>query len=280
MIGRLARFDYGFALGFTVFVVIVLLPVYYTAFSSLTPLNELLSYPPRIIPSTITFDNYRKMAAQLPFGSYLMNSLIFAVCSALLSVVVAFIAAYAFARYEFRGRRTLFLVFLLSAALPQITTVIPLFRTMNDLHLLDTKRGLVLLECSLLLPFTIWLLTSFIQQVPKEIEESARMDGAGLPTILARIVLPLALPALATLFIINFVIAWNELFYPLVFSTSANSKTLTRGLLELTKGVGTGSGRPWDLMSAMSAVMILPVIVVVAAFQRVIVGGLTRGAIK
>jgi ABC-type glycerol-3-phosphate transport system permease component len=275
-----ARTDPAFILAFVAFVALVLLPVYYIALSSVTPLNELLSYPPHIVPSTITFDNYRKMATQLPFGSYLMNSLVFSLCSALLSVVLAFIAAYAFARYDFRGRRLMFLVFLLSAALPQITTVIPLFRTMNALQLIDTKRGLVLLECSLLLPFTIWLLTSFIQQVPKEIEESARIDGADLPTILLRIVLPLTMPALATLFIINFVIAWNELFYPLVFSTSANSKTLTRGLLELTKGVGTGSGRPWDLMSAMSAVMILPVVLLVASFQRLIVGGLTRGALK
>ena len=268
----------GFYLGFLVFTVLVLFPFYWITISAFTPITDLLRSPPQFLPGTLTLDNFREMLDSLPFDDYFMNSLIFAAGSALLSVVVSFIAAYAFARYEFRGRNLLFIVFMLSAALPQMTTIIPLFRLLRDLDLVNTRHGLILLMGSLLIPFTIWLLTSFIRQVPVEIEEAARMDGGGLLTVMRHVVIPLTMPALATLFLINFIITWNELFYPLVFASSTDSKTLTRGLLELTKGVGTGAGRPWDLMSALSLTMMVPVVVLVVAFQRLIVQGLTQGA--
>jgi multiple sugar transport system permease protein len=171
-------------------------------------------------------------------------------------------------------------LFMLSVALPQIATVIPLFQLFSRLGLINTVYGLVLLMGSLLAPFTIWVLRSFIAQVPREIEDAARVDGATFLTVMLRIVVPLTVPALATMFLINFVITWNELFYALVFATSTEAKPLTLGLVELTAGVGTGAGRPWDLMSALSMVMIVPVVLLVVMFQRYIVQGLTRGAVK
>jgi ABC-type glycerol-3-phosphate transport system permease component len=129
-------------------------------------------------------------------------------------------------------------------------------------------------------PFTIWVLTSFIRQIPREVEEAARIDGANLPRLLIQIVAPLAMPALATLFLINFIISWNELFYPLVFAKGNEAKPLTLGLIELTQGAGEGAGRPWDLMSALSMVMVIPTVILVTVFQRLIVQGLTRGAVK
>lgn len=267
-------------LGYLAFAAYVLIPLYWIASSSLTPRAELLSSPPEYIPHHLTFANYRRMIDSLPFTHYLSNSLLFALGSAILAVLVSFTAAYAFARIEFRGRNLFFLFFMLSATLPQIATVIPLFRLFNRLGLVNTLQGLIFLMGSALAPFTIWVLTSFIRQIPREIEEAARIDGASLPTLLVQVVAPLAMPAIVTLFLINFIITWNELFYPLVFAKGTSAKPLTLGLVELTQGAGEGAGRPWDLMSSLSIVMVVPTVILVTVFQRLIVQGLTRGAVK
>lgn len=266
--------------GYLLFAVAVILPLYWIAASSLTPRSSLLTSPPNYVPDTLTLDNYRRLFDQLPFTDYLQNSLLFAVGSALLAALVSFTAAYALARIDFRGRNVAFTFFMLTATLPHIATVVPLFRLWNDLGLVNTTRGLILLMGSAQAPFTIWVLTSFIRQIPREIEEAARLDGASLPRLLVTIVAPLTMPALATLFIINFIITWNELFFPLVFAKSNDAKPLTLGLIELTTGAGEGAGRPWDLMSALSMVMVIPTVLLVTVFQRLIVEGLTRGAVK
>lgn len=266
--------------GYLLFLGAVLLPLYWIAISSLTPRADLLSSPPDYVPETLTLANYRRMIDSLPFADYLSNSLLFAFGSALLAVAVSFTAAYAFARIEFKGRTLLFVFFMLTSTLPSIATVIPLFQLFNRLGLVNTIQGLVLLMGSAQAPFTIWVLTSFIRQIPREVEEAARIDGATLPTLLRQIVAPLAMPALATLFLINFIISWNELFYPLVFAKGVAAKPLTLGLIELTQGAGEGTGRPWDLMSALSMVMVIPTVILVTVFQRLIVQGLTRGAVK
>ena len=265
---------------FLIFAFLALLPVYFILMSSFSPPAHLLRTPPEYVPGAFTFDNYRRLVDAFPFTSYLTNSVIFASGSAALSVVVSYAAAYAFARLAFHGRNVLFAFFMLSTALPQISTVIPLFRLYNSLGLNNTLHGLILLMGSLLAPFTIWLLTAFIRQVPKEVIEAAQMDGARLVAVMLRIVVPLTMPAIVTLFVIDFIITWNELFYPLVFASGVDAKPLTLGLVELTTGVGTGAGRPWDLMSALSMVMIVPPVLLVIAFQRLIVRGLTAGAVN
>jgi trehalose/maltose transport system permease protein len=118
----------------------------------------------------------------------------------------------------------------------------------------------------------------FLKQIPREIEEAAIVDGARTWHVLAQIIFPLMRPALATLFIINFITSWNELLYPLVFAQT--DKVMSVGLVELAVEPTSGGGRPWDLLSAMSVLMIVPVLIVVLIFQRMIVAGLTRGAMK
>lgn len=268
-------------IGFIVFVFIVLFPVYIIVMASFTPQSDLLSTPPDFFPKSLTLQNYQRLYDQLPFNSYVKNSLIFSIGSASLAVMVAFLAAYAFARLDFPGRHVFFILVLLSTTLPPIATVIPLFRLLKQFDLINTQQGLILLMGSLMTPFTVWVLTAFIRQIPKEIEEAARLDGAGTLQIMFRQVGPLALPAIATLFLINFITTWNELFYPLIFATRNDVKPLTLGLVELTTGAGgTGSGRPWDLMSTLAVVMIVPAVLLVTVFQRVFVRGLTQGAVK
>jgi ABC-type glycerol-3-phosphate transport system permease component len=264
---------------FLLYVFVTLFPFYWIFISSVTPKHKLFSIPPLYFPWYFTAENFSRMVNNIPFYAYLRNSLWFSLSSSAISVLLSFFAAYAFARIRFRGSNVLLLFFLLSIALPPITTVIPLYELYGRVNLLNKIEGMVVAMSSLITPFTIWVLISFIKQVPVEIEEAAAIDGAGFFRILFRISLPLILPAVGTMFVINFITSWNELLYPLVFGVDARSKTLTVGLTEVALE-STAYGKPWDLMSALSVVMIIPVVVLVIIFQRTIVEGLTRGAIK
>ena len=267
-------------LGVALFLFVILLPFYWILISSFTPKYQMFSIPPRWFPSEITFENYVNLINNIPFFKYYLNSLIFAIFSSFISVLLAFLAAYALARIHFRGSNVIFLIFVVSIAIPQIGTLVPLFEMYKTLHLINSRFGMMLLMSSLILPFTVWTMVSFIQQLPEEMEEAARIDGANLVQVLWQIVVPVVKPAIATMVIINFIISWNELLYPLVFATSSATKTLSVGLVELAVDPAMGSGRPWDLMSALSVSMIIPVLLLVLFFQRLIVSGLTKGAIK
>ena len=172
------------------------------------------------------------------------------------------------------------LFLLLTMALPQIATTVPLFQLYAKLGLVNTMGGLIILESSLLIPMTVWLFISFIKQVPVDLENAAFLDGANFAQTLHLVVLPLVKPAFVTLFLLNFITAWNELFYPLVFASTAESRTLTVGLLQLTQLNSGASSRPWDLMSALAAFMIVPILILVVFMQRRIIDGLTAGATK
>lgn len=267
-------------LGVALFLFIILLPFYWIFISSFTPKYQMFSIPPRWFPSEITFENYINLVDNIPFFRYYLNSLVFALFSSLLSVMLSFLAAYALARMRFKGSNIIFLIFVVSIAIPQIGTLVPLFEMYKSLQMINSRFGMILLMSSLILPFTVWTMVSFIQQLPEEMEEAARIDGANLVQVLWQIVVPVVKPAIATMVIINFIISWNELLFPLVFATSSATKTLSVGLVELAVDPAMGSGRPWDLMSALSVSMIIPVLLLVLFFQRLIVSGLTKGAVK
>ena len=264
---------------FAIFFVIIGLPFYFIFVSSIMPKNELFGVPPNYWPSVPTFDSYRNMMQSVPFFTYFRNSLIFAVGSAGVSVIAAGMAGYALARIKFRGSNVIYLALILSVALPQIAVLVPMFQTFNTFRLVNTHHGLIIMMSSLMLPFTIMTLVSFIKQIPAEIEEAAYIDGANTRQIIIRVVLPLLRPALFTMFLINFIISWNELLYPLVFAHNVDTKTLSVGLTELTDP-GSTYTKPWDLMSAMSVFMIIPVLLIILFGQRMIISGLARGALK
>jgi len=263
-----------------IFLFVVLLPFYWIFISSITPKFQMFSIPPRYFPREVTFENYLNMARAIPYVGYLSNSLIFAIGSSVVSVILSFLASYALARIHFRGSNVVFMFFVLSIAVPQIGTLVPLFEMLKNAGLVNSRFALIGLMASLITPFTVWIMVPFIQQVPAEIEEAAVIDGARLHQVLWHVVIPIVRPALATMVIINFIIAWNELLYPLVFATSRLTKTLSVGLVEMAVDPSMGAGRPWDLMSALSVTMIIPVLLLVLFFQRLIIAGLTRGAVK
>ena len=265
--------------GFVAFAIFICFPFYYIAMSSFTPKNELFTIPPTYWPSHFTLDNYQNMIDSVPFMKYLRNSLIFAVGSAVVSVTASAMAAYALARIRFPGSNVVYILLIMSAALPQIAVLVPMFETFQQFDLIDKHHGLILLMSSLVLPFTILILVSFIMQVPAEIEEAALIDGANIVQVLTRMVLPLILPAVSTMTIINFIISWNELLYPLVFARRENTKTLSVAMVELSSDASTYT-RPWDMLSALSVFMVIPVLLLVLVGQRMIIAGLSRGAVK
>jgi multiple sugar transport system permease protein len=260
------------------FLFVVLAPFYWIAKSALSNTAQVFTVPPTYFPN-ITFENFATLVNQIPLYEYTRNSFVVSAGTASLSVAFAFLAAYAFARLEVPGRNFLLWLFVLTMALPEIATVIPLYRLMAEARLLDTVGGLVLVMSSVLTPFTVWVLVAFIQQVPYEIEEAAIIDGANLPNRLIRIVIPLTKPAIVTMFVINFINGWNNLLYPLVFSVTDGSKTLSVAITEIYQVAGPW-GPPWQLISALGVMLVLPTIVLALVSQRAIVRGLTRGAIK
>jgi ABC-type glycerol-3-phosphate transport system permease component len=263
---------------FLLFTLIVLLPVYWMVRSSLAPSADLIKLPLVYFP-TPTLRNFETLVEQVPFLEYVRNSLVFAVATTLVTLVVSFLAAYAFARIQFPGSGIIMWGLVLSMALPDVGTIVPLYRILSSLHLLDTIAGITLVLSSALAPFTVWVLVSFIKQVPYEIEEAAIIDGASLPQIFAHILVPVTVPGLVTMGLINFINAWNNLLYPLSFTTSPSSKTLSVSITEVFAGYSPW-GKPWELIMAVGVTMTIPVVILVLFSQRAIVRGLTGGAIK
>jgi len=272
------RIQLGTYLCLALYVVIVLLPLYWMAKAAVSTPDDLFRLPPEYLPRP-SGANLGQLAGQLPLTDYILNSLLFSTMTALATVAVGFLAAYGFARYSFPGRDLLLWSFVLSMALPAIATIIPLYQVLHTLGLLDSLLGLTLVMSSALAPFTVWILVAFIQQVPREIEESAMVDGARLVHVLWRIVVPVTVPALATMVMINFITAWNELLYPLAFSGSSASKTLSVAITEIYQARAPW-GRPWNLVATLGTIMVAPCVLLVLASQRAIVRGLTRGAVR
>jgi len=260
------------------FVAVALFPLYSMLAASLTPRDQVFAIPPVYLPRP-TLENYATLIRQLPFVAYLRNSTLFATGSALLSVVTGFLAAYAFVRLPIPGSQFLLVAFVASMALPDVVTVIPLYLVLKELRLVNTVAGLVLVMGSVLTPFTVWALVSFIRQVPREMEEAAVIDGASLGQLLVRIVVPVMRPSLVTLLLINLITSWNYLLYPLVFTADEGAKTLTVAITEVFQA-RTPYGRPWELISALGVTMLLPVTVLVFLGERAIVSGLTRASIR
>lgn len=265
-------------LAVALFSLVVLIPFYWMLKSALSRQDAVFEVPPRYLTAP-TLENFARLAEQVPVLNYFVNSLLFATATTLLTLAASFLAAYAIARIAVPGSNLLLLALVISTALPEIVTIIPLYQVLRDLRLLDSLLGLTLVMSSVLAPFTVWVLVAFIRQVPYDIEEAAIIDGARLPEIIWRIVLPMSAPALATMAVINFINAWNNLLFPLAFSSSVQSKTLSVAITEIFQA-RSPFGRPWELISSLGITMMIPVVILAIVAQRGIVRGLAAGAFK
>lgn len=261
------------------FLLVTVAPIYWIVLSAFTPINDLFTIPLSYIPRHPSLVNFQRVAQIVPLARQSLNSTLLAGISSAVSVLVSMLAAYAFARIRFPGRGVLLMALLLSGLLPSIATVIPLFQLFQNLGLIDSLLGMLILLVNLLLPASVWLLTTFIRQIPVELEEAARVDGAAFPAIFALIVIPVLRPALATLFLINFITAWDEFFIPLIFSRSGGTSTLTLGITQAAVDPQFQSVI-WGNEAAMGLIVTVPVFVLAMAFQKQIVEGLMAGALK
>ena len=261
------------------FLAITFLPIYWILLSAFTPISELFRTPLTYVPQHPTLVNFQTVAKVVPLVQQFFNSAVLSVCSAAVSVVICLLAAYAFARIRFPGSNLFFLGLLLSGFLPGIATIIPLFQLFQHLNLVDSLKGLFILYVSFLLPTSVWIMASFIRQIPFEMEEAAQVDGASFPTILLRVVVPVLRPALATLFLIDLITAWDEFFLPVVFSRSTSTATLTLGITQAAVNPQYQSV-VWSNEAAMGVVVIIPVFILAMVFQKQIVEGLMAGSLK
>jgi trehalose/maltose transport system permease protein len=266
----------GFALLVAAIALFALFPFYYAIVSSFRTGTEL--FVPRLWPERLDLTNYVQIFTQQAFGLNLLNSIIVAAVVVMVSLFLGLTAAYALARVRFRGRVPVMMLILGVSMFPQIAVLSGLFELVRFLGLYDQLPGLMLANLILTLPFTVWILTTFMRELPKELEEAAIADGA-TPGQIARLVfLPLLIPAMVPTGLIAFILAWNEFLFAFTLTLSGEKRTVPVAIALLS-----GASRqelPWGPIMAASVVVTLPIVVLVLVFQRKIVAGLTAGALK
>lgn len=256
---------------------ITIVPFFWLVTTSFKRQVDYLAYPPRIFPPAWTLEGYRVLFEQQDLGHFFMNSVVITLTSTALAVFIGALAAYSLARAHFPFRLTGILAFwmLLTRMYPAIATAIPYFLIMRDLRLLDTRPALIVTYTAFNLPFVIWLLIGFYEELPIELERAAMIDGCGAWQRFWKIVLPLSAPALVATAILSAVLAWNEFLFA-VMLTRINAKTLP----VVMSGFITDKGTQWDQMTALGVITVLPVLVFALLVQRYLVRGLTLGAVK
>ena len=273
MTGRLA--NWGLNLVLILIAVLIMAPFWWVLVTSFLSYNEAFSLPPKWIPTSITFENYKEVFNLIPFGRMVFNSLKISTIITVGAVTTSTLAAYAFARLRFPGRNVLFLIFLAALMVPQQVTVIPVFVLMRHFHLLDTHEAVYL--PAIINVFGIFLLRQFFLTIPRDLEDAARIDGAGHLRILWQIIVPLASPAIAALSIFIFQGAWNDFFWPNILLFSQDKMTLPVGLVALQGAYGGG---PVVYIFAGLSMVLVPLLILFAFTQRTLTQSIAMTGMK
>lgn len=251
-------------------------PYFQMLLTALKPKEEITSIPPTYLPKKWAFDNFIGVWKEIPLGTFIKSSFIISLSATLIVMFIAVPAAYYVARNDFRGRKIFLFLVLVTQMFAPTALVIGIFREIAKLHLVNTYLALILVYAAFNMAFSIWILSSFFASIPQEIEEAAWIDGCSRISTLARIVLPLSLPGLATAFIFTFIAAWNEFVIALTLTSSPEQEPLTVGLTAL---IGFYQVQ-WQYLFAGSLIAIAPVVVLFALIEKWLVGGLTAGSVK
>lgn len=273
---RLQARRWGFRALVTVIVLYSLFPFYYAVITSLKPGADVFRVD--LFPFSWSFGSYVTVFREQAFGVHILNSVAVSAAVVLLSLAVGLLAAYALGRIRFRGRSMLLAVILGVSMFPQVAVLSGMFELVRALGLYNNLLSLVLSYMIFSLPFTVWVLTTFMRELPLELEEAALMDGASTRVIIFRVYLPLLAPAMVTTGLLAFITAWNEFLFALTFTLSTERRTIPVAI-----GLISGASQyelPWGNIMAASVTVTLPVVALVLVFQRRIVSGLTAGAVK
>ena len=275
---RLARLP--FYLLIAAIFVYTIFPFYWAIRSSITPDGDLFSTPLHYFPNNPTLSHYREVLSSGDFQRALLNSTIVAGSVTLISLVLGSVASYALGRFRFRGRAFAMYLMLSMTIFPQIAILGALYTLINDVGLFNTLAALIFSDLILTLPFTVWVLTSFMAALPKDLEEAAYVDGATPLQVFYKVLLPLIAPGLVTTGLLAFITAWNEYLYALSFTQTTDKHTVTVAITSFTAGKGLTFEQPWGQIMAATVVVTVPLIVLTLILQRRILAGLTAGAVK
>jgi multiple sugar transport system permease protein len=269
---RRALLYLGLALG----AVLTIGPFLVMLSTSLTGQSYVLRLPPRLIPAQPTWSNYAEVFGLDNFARYFLNSVLVAAGHVLLVLLLGSMMAYAFAHFDFPGKRFFFGLILGALMIPGVVLIVPQFLVARDLHLLDSRIGLVLFYVATQLAFITFLLRGFFASVPRELAEAMEVDGAGAWRVYRSLMLPLARPALGTAAIFSFLFSWDEFAWALTIINDPGKRTLPIAIA-LFQGQHTTA---WGVVFAASAIAVVPVLVIFVIFQRYLVSGLQAGALK
>lgn len=255
---------------------IVALPVLWALFSSFKPKPDLFGVPVKIWPSGFTLDNYIVTFETTDVPLYLRNSIITAVGATTITVFVSSLAAYSLSRFPFRGRTLIARSVLLGYMLPGILLSVPYFLMFNRLHLINTFWGLMLAHAAMSLPFAVWLLWTFFQTIPQDIEDAGKIDGAGRVRLLGSIFFPLAAPGIVASGIITFIFSWNDYLFASVIASANKVQTLSLGVAMMA----SRDYLRWEVMLSSVGLIILTVFILLLVFQKYLLEGFSAAFLK
>lgn len=269
------------SLGLGLVILWSLVPIYWAVKTSLQTESAARALPVQYVPLHPTLNNFRTLltgqgSVAVGMRHSMLNIVIECAAATVVTVTLAALAAYAFARFKFRGRNILFYTVLATLAFPPYTTLIPLYRIMSAFHLVNTYTGIVLVYVSGFLPLAIWVLHNYFSSIPKNIEEAGRIDGASRMQVFRHLVLPLAVPGIISVALITFLFGWSQFLFPLVLSTDLSSQPLTV-IIAALQGKHTV---PSTLMSAAGILAIAVPAAIALTFNKYIVNGLLAGSTK
>lgn len=261
---------------------IICLPGLWVVLTGFRPNREVLSKPAIWIPEQFNLNNFAKIfgfgaeQVAIPVPAYFTNSIVIALTSTAIALIIGMSGGYAFARFRFPFKNSIFLGLMLSRTVPGIALSLPVFMIWSRLGLIDTKMGMIIVYTALNIPFTIWLIDGFFRQVPKEMSEAAQVDGCTRWQAFWRVEFPLAKSGIASAGIFAFLTSWNEYALASQLTRSTDSKTLPVGLMDFTAQFTID----WAGMSAMAVIIIIPALILTFLVQKHLIAGLTFGGVK
>lgn len=258
-----------------VYLIFLLFPFYWTFVTSIKPENELYSSIVTYWPNKATFASYKKLFVNFNFLKPMINSLLVAAVTTIVSLTVSLLAAYAFSRYKFKGRKVLMTMFLTNNMFPTVLLLIPLYAIMRNIGILYTPMALVLSYTTFTIPFSIWLLNGYLNDLPMSLEEAAMIDGASRTQAFLKIIFPILLPCIVATGAYIFMTSWNEYIFAVMFTNEGN-RTIPVALKNLIGQLGV----EWGMLTAGGIITIIPVCIMFFFAQKRLTEGLTAGAVK
>lgn len=262
---------------FAIVAFVILFPVYWIFISSITAPGELFKTPIDYLPGHPSLDSYKFLIENVGLLAKVGNTVIIIGVTLFVGTIICVMGAYAFARFKSKSVNLAFGFIIATMLIPEVVTARPLYEFMQKVKLFDTYPGLIILYISAIVPFTVLILKNFVGEIPVSLEEAASIDGATFVQRLFLIVLPLMKPAIATVCIINFITCLNNFFTPLYYSNGIQVLSVAIVQLPLRDNM---YGVPWDLVSAMGWIILLPIILFVAIFEKQIMDGIMAGGVK